>query len=730
MWKSLDNVLLICEISLLLAALVTCSTEAPNYSEDHEFGKKIVDEECDEIFTETTTFPGQEPDSAPGPGLTPDPSHVRGPDEEETRPGDIQQRDDPLAGLVDGNTESSDKKIQEKLDKLEELKRKQDELAAEIDEIKRDIGNALVEDDVTIKTSYVSKRLIQGNITHRENVHIMVLPVAETIEKQLMVVLRDREKDLTEFLDILQNNIHMMENTMDLVEDFVNFGTKQASLVFGENSALSELILSGFGPLIENIDSIFNALESLINFKRNILDTFLSENYDREKLLRNIGDIAVKDILPAKVDFVITLLNNSDSIRHDLDHMMYHMGNLITLKQSVIDSVSAYIEQNRNFIQNLIGREFQFDSFFRDLQSGNLFTNITIGPYARRGLFFNEYETRNIIRHYVSMVNPRLPFLESPVKHLLVDKEALQRTEGGDNPKNVDDWLARRISDILTDTYYKFSVRQGDMLISTSSPPLHLGTSCGINFVLESNQLRVVLRRTSQMAVTKGLTYGTRRTPSLDIIASAWLDSDLDLAGRGTINLSKSFIAKCYNKVKQKANVHIVARAKTYLSMKISVTDIFIESRPVENDILVPSYIVGKILPHIVLRFILSLNSELSYLSIQHLKLSNCDVNVFGLKVSTYCNLLEKIFLSQTRDALKQSLPLSSPRAMRQIERAIYKRFGNELYIPLYIDDQRPVESFLLTADNVINVGKKLSDDIMRLVEQMNSVEDTIMNFY
>ena len=71
--------------------------------------------------------------------------------------------------MVDGNTESSDKKIQEKLDKLEELKRKQDELAVEIDEIKRDIGNALVEDDITIKTSYVSKRLIQGNITHRSD---------------------------------------------------------------------------------------------------------------------------------------------------------------------------------------------------------------------------------------------------------------------------------------------------------------------------------------------------------------------------------------------------------------------------------------------------------------------------------------------------------------------------------------------------------------------------------
>ena len=55
------------------------------------------------------------------------------------------------------------------------------------------------------------------------------------------------------------------------------------------------------------------------------------------------------------------------------------------------------------------------------------------------------------------MVNPSLPILDSPVKTLLVDKEELLRTEGGESRKNVDDWLARRISDILTDTYYKFS---------------------------------------------------------------------------------------------------------------------------------------------------------------------------------------------------------------------------------------------------------------------------------
>ena len=93
----------------------------------------------------------------------------------------------------------------------------------------------------------------------------------------------------------------------------------------------------------------------------------------------------------------------------------------------------------------------------RDLQSGTLFTNITIGPFARRGLFFDQHETRNIIRHYVSMLNPTLPLLESPVKHLLVDMDELKRFEGGTSQNNINDWLAKRLSDIVIDTYYKFS---------------------------------------------------------------------------------------------------------------------------------------------------------------------------------------------------------------------------------------------------------------------------------
>ena len=103
---------------------------------------------------------------------------------------------------------------------------------------------------------------------------------------------------------------------------------------------------------------------------------------------------------------------------------------------------------------------FHISLLLRDLQSGTLFTNITIGPYARKGLFFDQHETRSIIRHYVSMLNPTLPILDSPVKHLLVDMDELKRFEGGTSQNNINDWLAKRLSDIVIDTYYKFSGTQ------------------------------------------------------------------------------------------------------------------------------------------------------------------------------------------------------------------------------------------------------------------------------
>ena len=65
----------------------------------------------------------------------------------------------------------------------------------------------------------------------------------------------------------------------------------------------------------------------------------------------------------------------------------------------------------RHLVQKTLGREFRFDSFFMDLQTGNLFRNVSLGPFVKRGLPTNRVETKHIIKNYISLINPRLPLL-------------------------------------------------------------------------------------------------------------------------------------------------------------------------------------------------------------------------------------------------------------------------------------------------------------------------------
>ena len=128
------------------------------------------------------------------------------------------------------------------------------------------------------------------------------------------------------------------------------------------------------------------------------------------------------------------------------------------------------------------------------------------------------------------------------------------------------------------------------------------------------------------------------------IIASAWLDSVASLTDQDMRNMSKNCIAKCYNKVKQKAKVHICARAKTFLSMKMVCWQISL-FRIIQWTVIffMPSYVLGEIWPHIVLIIVFSLH---------YFKLNQCDITVFSVKVSSCSNSLEWMALFQSHEAI------------------------------------------------------------------------------
>ena len=70
------------------------------------------------------------------------------------------------------------------------------------------------------------------------------------------------------------------------------------------------------------------------------------------------------------------------------------------------------------------------------------------------------------------------------------DMEEIRKlSHGSSSPHLVDSYLASKVADILMDSVYKLSVRNGDVLLSTSSPPVKLGSRCGLHFQLGTTQV-------------------------------------------------------------------------------------------------------------------------------------------------------------------------------------------------------------------------------------------------
>ena len=72
---------------------------------------------------------------------------------------------------------------------------------------------------------------------------------------------------------------------------------------------------------------------------------------------------------------------------------------------------------------------------------------------------------------------PSVPFL-GPVKSLLVDHRTLGALAGRARERLVNRFLARRLSAMMAASQTLIKVRQGETLVSSSLPPVSLGTPC------------------------------------------------------------------------------------------------------------------------------------------------------------------------------------------------------------------------------------------------------------
>jgi len=341
-----------------------------------------------------------------------------------------------------------------------------------------------------------------------------------------------------------------------------------------------------------------------------------------------------------------------------------------------------------------------------------------VGPIRVKGDVIGSYETERIIGNLVRMGEPKLPIIGIPVKQMFANTEHMPvEFNPHERKKYINGWLTKQLSSAVKDTLYTLFVKHGEAVLETTSPPVDLGNKCGLGFRIQGGKGRASIGRTSQVSLTAGPAFGFGRPPSLDIVTSAWLDTYVSYSSKVHVSASKGVFGHCISKLAKLVNVYVAGNAKSYLSVKFSIIKIKLEPRKVHT-----AHMYGVEVPHIVIKFRIHLAGELYSMNLDALRISNCNLKVMGLTLFSYCGLLERLLHDEAREAAKSSLPFSSPRVLRQVERTIMKRAGNEISIPLFVLEDNPVERFLSTANNIIQLGESLVKNVTNFQGQMTDI--------
>ena len=133
---------------------------------------------------------------------------------------------------------------------------------------------------------------------------------------------------------------------------------------------------------------------------------------------------------------------------------------------------------------------------------------------------------------------PSVPFV-GPIKPLLVNHRLLGALAGRARERVVNRFLARRLSYMLSASHTLVKIREGETLISSSLPPLSLGTPCENEASVEMtpkvwnrcnvspqmelghSQGTVTVARSSRFSATAGLTVNSHAPPTADLFAHA-----------------------------------------------------------------------------------------------------------------------------------------------------------------------------------------------------------------
>ena len=302
-------------------------------------------------------------------------------------------------------------------------------------------------------------------------------------------------------------------------------------MLLGRDNPILNILQSGSTSVFLMLTRFFQAVESVLSLRDEFLRTFSFDSNDIQEahLLERIQKLKLDRILPNKIRFLMNVHTNSDKLGRLLEQMFDCVRQIVEAKIQVIESVGKFFENKIEFLSGFSGGGTRPEVIVEAVQTGNLFELLNFGPVTQAGVpGISDRELEKTIESILHDTNPEIPVL-GPAKPLLVDHRVLGMLSGRDRTRFVNRYLARKLGAVLEHSHNVLTINQGETVIQSQLPSLHLGTPCTSDIFLGRSRVSAVVTRQSRVSATTGVTVYSHSPTSLDLFGNARLFTNIHI---------------------------------------------------------------------------------------------------------------------------------------------------------------------------------------------------------
>ena len=328
----------------------------------------------------------------------------------------------------------------------------------------------------------------------------------------------------------------------------------------------------------------------------------------------------------------------------------------------------------------------------------------------------------------------------------------------------VSRFLARKLSAFVSGTKSVFSVNQGEILLRNRLPPVSLGTPCTNEVTPPSlrhlpfispgapghllqqcdggpfQQVLCHCRTHSQLPRSTNFRpvrpcqptglFHSHYSSTYSLTPGLLYQVNLDMTSSFRSSLGRELFGRCITKLSATTPMRVRGKAYGHAYAKVVVTGVRLEVRPTA-----PAPVIGNFLnvklgvdrPHLVFTFNIKMDGTLHKFDIKKLELTGCEFKILGIKMFSNCDLVENFIRKQISQATRNTFPLRPSSIFRDIEQAVQMRLGEEVAIPLVLQDGanlEPANRVIFKTQKLIQLNIQLFHSLASLTKDMVEAEE------